>query len=79
MSYRGDSRKWRGLIRKLFRLSERIHAASMEVRYANKPYDLLFPYSNLIDLSRQIRDIGRDWLEWKMGLNPKNRGQWPHL
>lgn len=73
------SKLWRGRNGRLWRLAERLEDTAQAIRYAMKPYDLVFPRSNLIDLAIQLRDMQAEWLEALMGLEKHARGQWPHL
>lgn len=70
---------WRGREGRLWRLADRIEDTATAVRYSHKPYDLVFPISNLIDLSRQLEVMKLEWLESWLELNPQDRGRWPHL
>lgn len=73
------SKLWRGREGRLWRLADRIEETAVAVRYSHKPYDLIFPTSNLIDLSRQLDEMKLEWLESWLALNPQERGRWPRL
>lgn len=70
---------WKGRNGRLWRLADRLQDTAEAVRYAQKPYDLVFPITRLIDLANQVRDMQWEWLAKNMGLDPKDRGHWPRV
>lgn len=79
MKHVANRKLWRTRGGRLWKLADHLEATAQEVRYANKPADLLFPISRSIDLSVKIREQMYEWLEKEFGLDAKNRGRWPHL
>lgn len=64
---------------RLWRLAEHLEDTAQAVRYANKPYDLVFPITRLADLINQTRDLKYRWLAEKLGLDKRDFGRWPKL
>lgn len=64
---------------RLWRIAEHLEDTAQAVRYANKPYDLVFPITRLTDLVNQTRDLKYWWLADKLGLDKRNFGRWPKL
>jgi hypothetical protein len=57
---------WRGRNGRLWRLADRLESTAQAVRYANKPYDLVFPITTLTDLTNQVRKMMWEWLAEKL-------------
>lgn len=62
-----------------YQLATMISSTAEEIRNANKPSDLTFPISRLIELARKVREQQYLWLEKDLKLDPKARNRWPHL
>lgn len=73
------TRLWRGRSGRLWSLADRLESTAQAVRYANKPYDLVFPTTNLTDLITQIREVQWQWVAEKIGLDKRDMGRWPHV
>lgn len=71
--------QWRGVVQKLWLIADEINNISNLVRYADKPSDLVYPITKLLQITRRL-DVFRDqWLlKWL-----KSRGEglknWPKL
>lgn len=74
-----NQKLWRGRNGRLWKLADRLESAAVAVRYANKPYDLVFPITNLIELSIQLREMMWEWVAEQLGLDKRDQGNWPHL
>jgi hypothetical protein len=73
------SKIWKGRMGRLWRLADRMYETSEAIRYAEKPYDLVFPITRMIALVNQAREMQWEWLAEKIGLNKQNYGRWPSL
>lgn len=70
---------YKGRNGRLWRLADRIEATAQAVRYAGKPYDLVFPITTLLELNNQAREIQWEWIAEKVGLDKRDQGRWPHV
>lgn len=70
---------WRGRKGRLWRLADRLEHAASAIRYAHKPHDLVFPITNLSDLTNQIREMMWEWLADMLGHDKRDRARWPKL
>jgi hypothetical protein len=80
-SHRIDYRStlWRGRNGRLWRLADHFEAVAQDIRYAKKPYDLVYPVTRFTELTNQVRQMQWDWLAECIGLNRKNAGRWPNI
>lgn len=79
MKYKLNSALWRGRNGQLWRLAEHFEAVAQEIRYANKPHDLVYPVTRMTDLTNQVRDMQWRWVAEKMGLDKRDMGRWPKV
>lgn len=79
MKFDYRSSLWRGRNGRLWRIADRLEETAMAVRYADKPYDLVFPTTYLTDLTNQIKQMQWEWIAEKIGLDKNGQGQWPNL
>lgn len=70
---------WRGRNGRLWRLADLIEATATGVRYANKPYDLVFPITRLTDLTNEVRLMMWEWLSEMLRHDKRDRARWPRL
>lgn len=70
---------WRGRNGKLWTLSDRLVETAEVIRYANKPHDLVFPISRIIDLVNDAKHMQWEWVAEKLGLSKEDRGKFPRV
>lgn len=70
---------WRGRNGRLWRLADLLEETAQAVRYANKPYDLVFPTTRFTELANQIRQMQWEWVAELTGMDKRDRGKFPRL
>lgn len=76
MRKRDDSKKWRVFC---FKIAQEIDKASSLVRYAEKPSDLNYPCTLLLQLARRVLVHRDKWLEHWLKSKNVNLALWPKL
>lgn len=79
MKYKLNTALWRGRGGKLWRLADRLEDTAQAIRYAQKPYDLVFPTTNLIDLADQLKEMKWHWVSERIGLDKRTWARWPKV
>ena len=70
---------WRGRNGRLWRLAEHLEDTAQAVRYARRPYDLVFPITRLTALTNDARELMWEWLAHLLGHDKRDRARWPKL
>lgn len=71
--------QWRAVVRKLWLISDQLNHIATLIRYANKPSDLVFPITELLQLVRRL-DVFRDqWLLKWLKMRGEGMKAWPKL
>ena len=74
--YRGLYRGRRG---QLLRIHERICEASEALCYAKKPFDLIYPVTELTELVNQIKQMQMKWIQADQKREFTDRGTYPRI
>lgn len=69
----------RGVIQKLWELSNEIDTVAQHVRYASKPSDLSLPIENLAQLTRRLQVFKDQWLMQWLKSRGEALSRWPKL
>jgi len=69
----------RGLAQKLWEFSNELNAIAQTIRYADKPADLTWPISQMIQMTRRL-DVFRDqWLLRWIKSESHSLERWPKI
>lgn len=71
--------QWRGVMQKLYLISNELDNIANNIRYAQKPSDLVYPITQLLQITRRL-DVFRDqWLLKWLKSRSESLKNWPKL